>query len=143
VVIPDVNLLIYAANKHSAHHERAWTWMNELFGSSRQIGLPAMVLWGYIRIGTSEAVLREPLATAEALGHIRHWFSQNGVVRAEPGLHHWEILGTLLSSSRLTGSRTSDAVLAAIAIEHGATLASTDQDFKRFDGLNWVDPLGD
>lgn len=141
MVIPDVNLLIYAVNKQSVHHERAWEWINSLFRSNRIIGLPMIVLWGYVRIATSAAVMNDPLTTDEAIGHVRRWIGQSGVVAADPGPRHWDILQDLLAGSRLSGSRASDAVLAAIAIEHGATLASTDQDFKRFEGLKWVNPL--
>jgi toxin-antitoxin system PIN domain toxin len=100
-----------------------------------------LTLWAFLRISTNPRVFEHPLAAAEAQDVISSWLAQPVAGVLEPGERHWEILTRLLETSQSSGPLVMDAVLAAIAIEHGATLHTTDRDFSRFTALRWADPL--
>jgi toxin-antitoxin system PIN domain toxin len=100
-----------------------------------------VTLWAFLRISTNPRVFERPLSTKEAGGAVSSWLAQPLAGVLEPGERHWEILGGLMRSGQTTGPLVMDAALAAIAIEHGATLYTTDRDFARFPGLRWINPL--
>ncbi|MGA2717170.1 MAG: TA system VapC family ribonuclease toxin [Bryobacteraceae bacterium] len=106
------------------------------------IALPWVTLWAFIRISTNSRVWANPRPVREAFAIVGEWLAQPGVVPLHPGPLHAEILEKLVSEYGATGPLVTDAVLAALAIEHGALLASTDQDFRRFPDLRWLNPLG-
>jgi toxin-antitoxin system PIN domain toxin len=142
MIVPDVNLLLHAYNSGSRVHTRARHWLEDLLNGERPVGLPWAVLLGFIRITTHPAVLTHPLAAAESCGIVRSWLDrpQSGVLH--PGERHASILFALLESLGTAGNLTTDAHLAALAIEHQAELHSTDADFARFPGLRWRNPVG-
>ena len=123
-------------------HRRARRWIEDLLSGDRPVGLAWAVLLGFIRITTHPAVLAHPLSAPEACGIVRSWLDrpQSGILH--PGERHAAILFGLLESLGTAGSLTTDAHLAALAIEHQAELHSTDADFARFPGLRWRDPIG-
>jgi len=141
VTILDVNLLLYAYDANALQQPRAERWLTELLSSSEPIGLAWVTIWAFIRISTSSRILSRPLEPKKAFEIIAQWVAQPGVVVVQPGPRHAELLERLVLTYGAAGPLVTDAVLAALAIEHGAVLASTDQDFRRFPELRWVNPL--
>jgi toxin-antitoxin system PIN domain toxin len=141
VTIPDVNILLYAYNADAPQHPAAVAWLKGLFDSGETIGLPWSIIWGFLRICTNPRLWPNPLPAQQAFEIIRGWIAEPGVVVIEPGPRHAEILEHLVIECRAGGPLVSDAVLAALALEFGATLASTDRDFGRFPDLRWVNPV--
>ena len=143
MTILDANLLLYAYNADAPQQPAAARWLQQLWESGETVALPWMTLWAFLRICTNPRIWENPRPAQDAFALIREWLAQPGVVVPQPGPRHAEILELLVVNHGAAGARLTDAALAALAIEHGATLASTDQDFRRFPGLRWIDPLGE
>jgi len=141
VILLDVNILIYASDPISRQQASALSWLEALFGSSGRIGFPWPTIWAFLRITTDRRMSTRPRTMASAIERVREWIQQPEVEIVQPGSRHFEILQRIVLECEVTGPLMSDAVLAALAIEHGATLASTDRDFSRFPSLKWVNPL--
>jgi len=139
--IVDLNLILYAVNEDAPLHRRARAWWENALSGEEPVGLAWVVILGFLRLATRPVVLPSPLAVGQALGLIHEWFAQPSCVIAHPGDGHWAILRGLCEDSGTAGNLTTDAHLAALAIEHGGTLYSTDGDFARFDGLRYKNPL--
>ncbi|HYN80149.1 MAG TPA: type II toxin-antitoxin system VapC family toxin [Gemmatimonadaceae bacterium] len=137
----DLNLLLYAVNRDSPRHSAAMRWLQDAMSGEERIGLAWTVLLGFIRVTTSPRVFEHPLSVDDALRTVDAWLSQASVAALEPGEGHWSILRDLLLDAGSAGNLTTDAHLAALAIEHGAELCSTDADFARFERLRWTNPL--
>ena len=142
MIVPDVNLLVHAYNSQSPVHADARRWWEDLLNGTRQVGLAWVGIIGFLRITTSRQVLVHPFSPREACGHIRTWLGQPDVGIVHPGDRHAEIFFGLLEALGSAANLTTDAHLAALAIEHQAELHSTDADFARFSGLRWTNPLG-
>jgi toxin-antitoxin system PIN domain toxin len=143
VIIPDVNLLLYAYDSSSASHERARLWWERTLSGREPVSVAWVTLLGFIRIGTHSRVFARPMSVAEALAHVDSWLMQPVVEVIQPGPRHWTILSELLKQARVAANLTTDAHLAALALEYGATLCSSDSDFRRFAGLRLENPLED
>ena len=141
MIVVDVNLLLYAVNTESPEHPVASKWVSGAFSSEEIVALPWITLWGFLRVATNPRVWRHPKTSAEAFIHVREWLGLTNVVALEPGAHYAGVFERILTEHRITGPRVTDAALAALAIENGATLASTDRDFARFRELRWINPL--
>jgi uncharacterized protein len=141
VKVVDLNLLLYAVNRDSPRHAAARAWLEQALSGDEPVGLPWVVLLGFLRVATSERILPHPLTATQALGVVDGWLAQPPVVVPAPGDGHWRVLRELLRVAGAAGNLTTDAHLAALAIEQGAELCSTDADFARFRGLRWVNPL--
>jgi len=141
VIIPDINLLVYAYNSDAPFHDGAVAWWEGLMSGSHSVGLPWVVSLGFVRIMTSRAVLTDPLMPEVAIGHVRSWLHRRQTLVVQPGPRHLEILADIMRDSRVTGRMTTDAHLAALAIETQSELHSNDNDFLRFSGLRWRNPL--
>ena len=141
MILPDVNLLIYAIDETSLFHDRTHTWWNELLSSSTPVGLCYPAILGFVRLTTSRRVFDNPLPTADALAFIEEWIDQPNTTFVLPTSRHWPILSGLLATPGVAGNLTTDAHIAALAIEHGYTLCSNDADFGRFPTLSWTNPL--
>lgn len=141
--LPDVNILLYAVDEGSARHQPARAWVEERLSGTETFALAWVVLLAFIRLTTSSRVFQSPLATSEALGLVDSWLAQPCVTVAHPTSRHASVLRELLEPLGTAGNLTTDAHLAALAIEHGAELCSTDTDFARFPGLRWTNPLED
>jgi toxin-antitoxin system PIN domain toxin len=142
MTIIDANVLLYAYNGDAPQQRIAAQWLAKLLGSGETIALPWVTVWAFIRISTNSRIWASPRPATEAFAIVGEWLAQPGVVPLHPGPLHAEILEKLVSDYGATGPLVTDAVLAALAMEHGALLASTDQDFRRFPDLRWVNPLG-
>jgi len=141
VILVDANLLIYAVDRDSPHHAPARRWLEEALSGSESLGIPWIVALAFLRIMTHPSVMRKPLTAENALGYVDGWLRQPFVRLIGPGEKHWPILRNLLKASGTAGNLTSDAHLAALAIEHGGTIASADNDFRRFAGVTHINPL--
>lgn len=141
MIIPDVNLLVHAHNSQSRRHEAARAWWEELMNGDESVGLTWITILGFIRITTNSRILDNPLDVAEACRRVRSWLAQPQTLLIDPGDRHADILFRLLESLGTAGNLTTDAHLAALAIEHQAGLHSSDADMARFPGLKWINPL--
>jgi predicted nucleic acid-binding protein len=121
VQLVDLNLLLYGANADSPNHARAREWLARIMGGTEAVALPWVVI----------------------LGFVDGWLARPNVVVLHPGPGHWAVVRSLLRASGSAGNLTTDAHLAALAIEHGCELCTTDTDFGRFVGLRWRNPLLD
>lgn len=137
----DVNLLLYAVNSDSPKHGAARGWIEDVFSGEERVALSWPVLLGFLRLTTSPRVLQRPLLVDDALAIIDGWLALPSALVLLPGQEHWHILRSLLAETGSGGNLTTDAHLAALAIEHGAELCSTDSDFARFPKLRWLNPL--
>jgi uncharacterized protein len=142
VRLVDANLLVYAVNEGAPQHLLARKWLEVTLAGEETVGFAWIVLIGFLRLTTRAPVFPKPLSTAKALDLIEHWLSQPCATIVHPGDRHLEILHKLLLPLETGGNITTDAHLAALAIEHGAEVCSTDTDFGRFPGVRWCNPLG-
>ena len=143
MIIVDVNLLVYAVNTLSTHHRDAKKWWEDVLSRGETIGLPWTTILGFIRLTTRSGIGMTAVPIGEAFDVVEDWLKVPTVSIVEPGARHLLILRTLLMQARTAGNLTSDAHLAALAIEHNAELCSSDRDFAKFRGLRWRDPLTD
>lgn len=141
MILVDANLLLYAYHPRSEHHEASRTWLDGVLSRSELVRFAWQTLWAFLRISTNPRVFERPLTISEAEATVASWLAQPPVGILEPSDRHWDILRGLMREGQTTGPLIMDAVLASIAIEHGATLHTTDRDFSRFPGLSWKNPL--
>lgn len=142
MILVDANLLLYAYDPDSPHHDVSRHWLEARLSGAELVRFTWLTLWAFMRISTNSRIFARPLTAAEAHEAVGAWLDQPNAGVIEPGDRHQEILGLLLAGGQASGGLVMDAALAAIAIEHGATLCSTDRDFSRFDGLDWHNPIG-
>ncbi|HXE91880.1 MAG TPA: type II toxin-antitoxin system VapC family toxin [Terriglobales bacterium] len=141
MILIDANLLIYAHDTRSPLHDATCSWFNRVLAESRPVGLAWATLLAFLRITTSSRALSSPLLPAEAVAVIDDLLQRPPVVLLQPSERHWPILQRCLTDGQAAGDLITDAHLAALAIEHGAVLCTTDRDFARFPGLRWENPL--
>ena len=141
MIVVDVNLLIYAVNEDSPDHKRAKSWLEAAVSGTETVGLPWIVLLAFLRLTTRTGLFQKPLAVEAAFDLVDAWLQQPSVTVPEPATRHLQTMRDLVSALGTGGNLTSDAHLAALAIEHGAELCSTDNDFGRFSRLRWRNPL--
>jgi toxin-antitoxin system PIN domain toxin len=141
VIIPDVNLLVYAYTAKAPRHTAARAWWEGVDTAGETVGLPWAVSLGFLRLMTHPAVLETPMRPEAAIAIIESWFERPNVEVLDPGPRHLEFLRGLVAELGLAANLTTDAHLAALAIEHRCSLVSNDADFARFPGLRWVNPL--
>jgi uncharacterized protein len=141
MTILDANLLLYAYNEDAPQQRAASRWLSKLLGSGETIGLPWVTLWAFIRISTNSRIWASPRPAREAFALVGQWLAEPGVVALQPGPMHAKILEKLVTEHGAAGPLVTDAVMAALAMEYGAVLASTDRHFSRFPDLRWLNPL--
>ena len=141
MILVDANLLVYAANRAAAEHDDARQWLDAQLSGRVRVGLPWPSLLAFVRLVSNPVVVRHAVTPAQAWGQVQEWLSSEVAWIPVPGSHHAEVLGRLLQGRHVSSRTVPDAHLAALAIEHGLTLCSTDADFARFDGLAWENPL--
>jgi toxin-antitoxin system PIN domain toxin len=138
--IVDANVLLYAVNPATAHHRRARGWLDGALEGDETVGFTWIALLAFIRISTSAVIFDRPLDSSVACDVVRGWLGRSAAVLIEPTVRHIDILAGLLAEAGTAGNIVSDAHLAAIAVEHDATVVSFDADFARFAGVRWVRP---
>ncbi len=136
----DANVLLYAVNRDEHHHAQARGWLDRALRDTETVGFAWLVLLGFLRVSTRAAVFTRPLEARRAVEVIRGWLEQGPAVLIEPTARHLDILAGLLGESGTAGNLVSDAHLAALALEHDATVISYDTDFGRFEGVRWMPP---
>jgi len=141
VILLDANLLLYAYNQADERHANARTWLEMVLAGSEEVRLAWVTILAFLRIGTNPRAFERPLSLEEAVTHASEWLARPMVTVIEPGERHWSILSDLLPSAQAKANLVMDAHLAALAIENGATLCTTDRDFTRFHGLKLRYPL--
>lgn len=139
--IVDVNVLLYAVNEHSDQHTRVRRWWERALRGDESIGLPWLVLSGFLRISTNPRVYPLPLTVDQALDQVGDWLSADVATTISEKANHWPTLRKVLREIGTAGNLTTDAHLATLAITHDAALVSCDRDFGRFSGLRWEYPL--
>jgi uncharacterized protein len=141
VILIDVNILVYATNSAASQHAPARDWLNQTLSNADRVGLPWASLLGFLRLATGRRVFPRPLTMTTAWSQVEEWLACEPAWIPTPTEKHTRILGELLGEPGVEGNLVPDAHLAALAIEHGLTLCSTDGDFARFRGLKWSNPL--
>lgn len=141
-MLVDANILLYAVDEESPFHAAAKDWMETTLNGPRRVGIPWMSLTAFLRISTNPRALREPLSPAEAWELVEDWLDAPAAWIPSPGRGHREILGRLVRDLDLRANLISDAVLAALCLEHGLEMISADTDFARFREISWHNPIG-
>ena len=141
MIVVDANLLIYAVNQDAPFHHKAKSWLEAALSGTETVGLPWTVLLAFLRLTTRAGLFQRPLGVELAFDLVGAWLEQPMVTVVEPTVRHLSTLRDLVRPLGTGGNLTSDAHLAALAIEYGARLCSTDNDFARFRGLRWHNPL--
>lgn len=136
----DANILLYAYDSDSAHHAACRSWLEATFNSEEIVALPWQTLLAFIRISTNPRATNRPLQIADACNIVGTWLDRGNVSVIGAGDRFWELLKHQMLEAQVTGSLVTDAALAALALEHGATMCSADRDFRRFQELKLVDP---
>lgn len=141
MIVPDVNLLLYAVISGFRHHPRAHEWWERTVNSNSRVGLTHPAVFGFLRIATNPRILELPLTVKVAIDYVENWLAQPNVELLTPGPKHLGIALDLLHGIGAAGNLTTDIQLAAYAIEHRGEIHSNDTDFARFPKVKWVDPL--
>ena len=141
MIVPDVNLLLYAYNREAPLHNEARNWWVGLINGTERVGIPWAVANSFLRLLTIRGLLTHPATPSQALDFVREWFRQPHVAPLNPGSQHLTLLGQLLAAAGVGGNLVMDAHVAALAMEYQAEVHSNDTDFGRFPGLRWRNPL--
>jgi hypothetical protein len=141
MMVPDVNLLLYANITAFEEHGKARAWWERALSGREEVGIAPAALFGFVRLGTNARVFNPPLAVEDALERVEQWLARPHVHLLLPGPRHLEIAFGLLRRFGTAANLTTDVQLAALAIEHQAELHSNDSDFGRFPQLRWINPL--
>jgi uncharacterized protein len=141
MILPDLNILIYAYHPGSVYHAQAKQWWHEAVNSGRSIGLPWVVILGFIRLTTNKAVMAQPCSITEATSRVAEWLSQPNITVLNPGPEHPAILFKVLEEYGAAGNFTTDAHLAALAIEYRAELITRDNGFAQVSKLRFSSPF--
>ena len=141
MILPDVNILLYAEIDAYPIHAVARKWWEEVLGGERHVGLASTCIFGFLRIGTNRRVFTEPLAVDDAIERVERWIERPNVTVLVPGTRHLELAFGLLRRLGTGGNLTTDVQIAAHVIEVNGEVHSNDGDFARFEGLRWSNPL--
>ena len=140
MVLPDVNVLVYAHREDSAHHGVCRDWLETVINGNESYGLSELVLSGFLRVATHPKIFTRPSRLADALEFTEQLRGRPNCVPVAPGRRHWDIFRSLCTEASAKGNLVPDAYLAALAIEAGCEWVTTDRDFSRFKGLRWRQP---
>jgi uncharacterized protein len=140
-VIVDANVLLYAVDKRSPFHESAKEWLETALNEPARVGLPWASLLAFQRISTHPRASVSPLSPSQAWAYVADWLDADASWVPVPGERHAEIISDLIIAGDMRGNLVTDAHLAALAIEHGVAICSTDSDFARFPQITWVNPI--
>jgi uncharacterized protein len=141
MIVLDANLLLYAYDSRSDHHEKARKWIEQVFSEGALLGLPWQTVAAFIRITTNPRIPGERFSLDEVVQVVDRWLQQPNVKLLAPGDQHWALLKKLLIAGQAWGPLATDAQLAALTMENGGVLHTTDRDFARFPELKWTNPI--
>lgn len=141
MVLPDVNVLVYAHRQDSDHHARCLDWLQQTIDGDATYGVSNLVLSGFLRVVTHPKIFKAPSTLADSMAFVEQVRTQPHAVSVEPGERHWSIFQRLCAEANVKGNLVPDAYLAALAIENSCDWVTTDRDFSRFKGLRWSSPL--
>jgi len=141
LILVDANILLYAEDSLQSRHQQARAWWDSQLSGTGVVCLCWTVLSAFIRIGTNPRVFEHPLSLEQALARVQSWLDQPCTRVVLPTERHWTVFRQLLTDGQAVANLVTDAHMAALAIEHGCELASTDSDFARFPKLKWRNPL--
>jgi toxin-antitoxin system PIN domain toxin len=141
MVLPDVNVLVYAYREDAPRHAAYRQWIEDVLNGDEAYGISELVLSGFLRVVTHPKVFQRPSPREHAFAYIEQLRRQSNCVRVEPGERHWDIFERLCRECEARGNLVPDAYLAAMAIESGCEWITTDRDYSRFNGLRWRHPL--
>jgi toxin-antitoxin system PIN domain toxin len=141
VILVDANLLLYAVVSDYPRHDAAHAWLDARLNDHPRVGLPWPSLLAFLRISTNPRLFSDPFSMADAWCRVERWLTLGNVWTPVPGERHADILGGFVRGPAASAKLVADAHLAALAIEHGLVLCSTDGDFARFPRLRWENPL--
>ena len=141
MIIPDVNVLVYAARTAAPEHLAYRAWLEQALAGAEPVGLSELVLSGVVRVLTNSRVFTEPLSLHDALTYVEALGEQPNVVKLRPGPRHWSLFTSMARTAQCRGNLVADAYHAALVTECGGTWYTTDRDFARFPGLRWRHPL--
>jgi len=141
MIIVDANLLLYASDTSSTHHLASRRWLENTLSGNEPVGVAWAAVLAFLRVGTNPQIRKNAFTLEEAVAIVAGWLERPNVILLNPGERHWGILREMMTEGQARGTLVTDAHLAALAIEHGAALATTDRDFARFPGLNFFNPL--
>jgi len=141
LILVDANILLYAEDYLQSRHQQARAWWDSQLSGTGVVCLCWTVLSAFIRIGTNPRVFEHPLSLEQALARVQSWLDQPCTRVVRPTERHWTVFKQVLMDGQAVANLVTDAHLAALAIEHGCELASTDSDFARFPKLKWRNPL--
>jgi len=137
----DANVLLYAVHRESRLHDYARDWLTEQLNGSRRIGFPWQSLGAFLRIATHPRAFERPLDPTDAWSRVTEWLACDVAWIPEPGPRHVTLLGGLIAKYGVRGNLVPDALLTALALEHGLAVVSADTDFARFTELKWDNPF--
>ncbi len=141
MIVLDANILLYAYDSLSPDHAKARGWVETTLSSDQPVGLPWQTAAAFLRITTNPRIPGQRLTLEEAVGVVDQWFEQPNVRLLAPGDGHWSVFRQMAIDGQARGPLITDAQLAALTIEYGGVLHTTDRDFARFPGLRWTNPL--
>ena len=141
MILIDANILVYAHDLGSERHAAAKRWLEEVLETESDVRFGLVTVLAFLRVITNPRVFARPLSQADAVQVVVTWLERANVAICEPTERHWPLLAELATDGQARGPLLMDAHVAALALEHGATLATTDRDFTRFTGLRWFNPL--
>jgi uncharacterized protein len=141
MILPDINLLIYAHNSSDANFKAANKWLDEQLNGSEITCFCWETINGFLRISTNPSAMKSPLSLRQAFTLVEFWLESPNAVLLRRTSRHLDVLKSVADSGNAHGKNFSDAVLAAVAVEHNATLATTDADFQKYDKLKFINPL--
>ena len=141
MIVLEANILLYAYDSASVHHVKARAWIEQMFSGTELVGLPWQTISAFLRIMTNPRLPGERFTLQEAAELVDRWLEQPNVRAMAPGDDHWGVFRQMIIEGQAPGSLVSDAHLAALTIEYGGVLHTTDRDFARFPGLRWTNPL--
>lgn len=140
-MLVDANLLLFAVDRSSPSHDAAEEWLVSVLNGDRRVGLPWQTIGAFVRIVTHPRITHRPLSGAEARDYVTQWLAADPVWIPPATERTAAVYGTLLDHVTVTGNLVPDAMLAALALEHGLTVMTADTDFGRFPSVRWENPL--